>query len=278
MNMEQAESPLVIKTQLFAAMGFDNFINPYTMSLVTFAVIFILMALAKRNPKLVPTGAQNFIEMVIEFVQGMAESLVGKHAAFFFPLFYTLFMFIFFADLMGLIPGSVSPTSRIDVNLGMALIVFLSTHYWGIKEKGLKYFEHFLPPKLPTNSPNFLLNLLMIVIQGALLILMPIIHVIGELVKPVSLTLRLFGNMMAKEKLLAVLALLITVFWAMDPAMKPVAAFPFILRVMIVILGVFVCFVQAFVFMLLAMVYIGGAVQSHEGHDEHGEDHGHAAA
>jgi F-type H+-transporting ATPase subunit a len=224
--------------------------------------------------------------MVMEFVQSSAESQVGKHAAFFFPLFYTIFMFVFFADLMGLIPGSVSPTSRIDVNLGIALIVFLSTHYWGIKEKGLKYFEHFLPPKLPTDSPNLMLRVLMIVIQGALLILMPIIHIVGELVKPVSLTLRLFGNMMAKEKLLAVLALLIVVFWHIVPDGVPMggvlkslaATFPFVLRVMIVILGVFVSFVQAFVFMLLAMVYIGGAVKSHEGHEEHGEDHGHAAA
>jgi len=273
MNMEQAESPLVLNTELFRSMGFDNWINPYTMSLVAFAIVFLLMGIAKSKKQLVPTGAQNFVEMVIDFVQGMAVPLVGKHADFFFPLFFTLFMFIFFADLLGLIPGLVSPTSRVDVNLGMALIVFLSTHYWGIKEKGLKYFEHFLPPSLPTNGPNVVLNILMMVIQGVLLILMPIIHIIGELVKPVSLTLRLFGNMMAKEKLLAVLVLLITVFWGMAPAMKPVAAFPFVLRVMIVILGVFVCFVQAFVFMLLAMVYIGGAVQSHD-HEEH-DEHGH---
>jgi F-type H+-transporting ATPase subunit a len=162
----------------------------------------------------------------------------------------------------------------------MALIIFVSTQVWGVKEKGLKYFEHFLPPKIPTNSPNFILNLLMMVIYAALCVLMPIIHIIGELVKPVSLTLRLFGNMMAKEKLLAVLVLLVTVFWQLSPAIRPLAAFPFILRILIVILGVFVSFVQAFVFMLLAMVYIGGAVQSHDGHDEHEEEpeQGHAAA
>jgi F-type H+-transporting ATPase subunit a len=273
--MYEAENPVFIPTHLFAALGFDNFINPYSVSLLAFAIIFVLMVMARSNPQLVPTGPQNFIEMIIEFIQDMADSFVGKYAPFFFPLFYTLFMFIFFADLMGLVPGLVSPTSRVDVNLGMALIVFLSTHYWGIKEKGLKYFEHFLPPKLPTNSPNVILNILMFVIQAVLMVLMPIIHVIGELVKPVSLTLRLFGNMMAKEKLLAVLVLLITIFWNMSPAMKTVAAFPFVLRVAIVILGVFVSFIQAFVFMLLAMAYIGGAVQSHE---EHGEDHGHAAA
>ena len=110
------------------------------------------------------------------------------------------------------------------------------------------------------------------------MVLMPIIHLIGEFVKPFSLTLRLFGNMMAKEKLLAILVLLITIFWNLSPGFKPFAVFPFVLRVLIVILGVLVCFIQAFVFMLLSMAYIGGAVQSHEGHEEHGEDHGHAAA
>jgi F-type H+-transporting ATPase subunit a len=278
--MEEAENPIVIPTHLFAALGFGNFINPYSMSLLAFAIIFILMTIARSNPQLVPTGVQNFIEMVMEFVQGMADSFVGKQAPFFFPLFYTLFMFIFFADLIGLIPGLVSPTSRVDINLGMALIVFLSTHYWGIKEKGWKYFEHFLPPSLPTNSPNFLLNILMMVIQAVLIVLMPVIHLIGELVKPFSLTLRLFGNMMAKEKLLAILVLLITIFWNLSSGMGGalMATFPFLLRVAIVILGVLVCFIQAFVFMLLSMAYIGGAVQSHEGHEENGEDHGHAAA
>ncbi|HXL72739.1 MAG TPA: FoF1 ATP synthase subunit a, partial [bacterium] len=169
--MHEAESPVFIPTHLFAALGFDNFINPYSVSILAFAIVFLLMMMARSNPQSVPTGAQNFIEMIIEFIQDMADSFVGKHALFFFPLFYTLFMFIFFADLMGLVPGLVSPTSRVDVNLGMALIVFLSTHYWGIKEKGLKYFEHFLPPKLPTNSPNVILNILMFVIQAVLMVL-----------------------------------------------------------------------------------------------------------
>ena len=95
--------------------------------------------------------------MIIDFVQDMAEPQVGKHAPFFFPLFFYLFLFIFFSNLMGLIPGSMSPTSRVDVNVGMALIVFLSTHYFGIKEKGLKkYLSHYLPPPISVDPQSAL--------------------------------------------------------------------------------------------------------------------------
>ena len=93
--------------------------------------------------------------------------------------------------------------------------------------------------------------------------MMPLIHLIGELVKPLSLTMRLFGNMLAKEILLAVLVLLAIDFWAGPAVMKAVSAFPFLLRICIVVFGVFVAFIQAFVFMMLSMVYIGGAVGGH---------------
>jgi len=134
------------------------------------------------------------------------------------------------------------------------------------------YLAHFLPPKI-SGSPNASLpmKLMMGVIYAALCVMMPLIHLIGELVKPVSLTMRLFGNMMAKEKILAVLVLLMMVFWEISPIGKVFSAFPFLLRIFIVVLGVFVSFVQAFVFMLLAMVYIGGAVQEAENHGPEGE-------
>lgn len=278
--MEQAENPIFIHSLIFKFLGFENLINPYSVGLFSMCLVLLVLWIAKSNMKIIPSGAQNFVEMVIDFVQDMSKPIVGKHASFFFPLFFMLFLYIFFSNLMGLIPGLVSPTSRLDVNLGMALIVFFFTHIWGIKEKGFKYFEHFLPPKIPANSPNILLNLLMRLIYLILLVLMPIIHVVGELVRPVSLTFRLFGNMMAKEKLLAVLVFLSSFFLSQNWGMKMVGAFPLFLRVAIVVLGVFVSFVQAFVFMLLAMVYIGGAVQSHEGHEEHGEseEQGHSKA
>src|SRR5579871_3382277 len=267
--MEHAESPIVIPFHLF---GFENGINALTVSWFVTLLLFVLFFLVIRNLKTVPTGLQNFFEMVYDFVHGMAEPLVGKHTDFFFPLFFYLFIFIFFSNLMGLIPGSMSQTSRVDINLGMALIIFFSTHIWGIKEKGLlQYLSHFLPPPIPVEPGAALwLKVMIKTISLALLVMMPLIHVIGELVRPVSLTMRLFGNMMAKEKVLAVSILLMLIILGGSPLMDSVAVLPFFLRVFIMILGVLVSFLQAFVFMLLAMVYIGGAVAEHD-HEEQAE-------
>ena len=260
--MHEAEHPLFIPIRF---LGFDNLLNPVTMTGLAVFLLFFLFYWASRKPQAVPKGAQNFVEMVIEFVQGQAQAQVGKHAPFFFPLFFYLFLFIFFSNLLGLVPGFVSPTSRVDVNLGMVLTVIFSTHFFGIKENGFwRHFAHYLPPKItPDPSAHWAVKLMMRAIFLGLCVMMPVIHLVGDLARPVSLTLRLFGNMMSKEIILAVLILLTTVFWGMSPIGKIFAVVPFFLRVFIVILGVFICFVQAYVFMLLSMIYIGGAVQNH---------------
>ncbi len=265
--MEKALAPIVIPVHF---LGFTNLINCWTLSLVSFTLLFILLAWARFKPQWVPHGVQNFVELSIDFVWNMAEAQVGRHTAFFFPLFFTLFFFIFFSNLMGLIPGLMSPTSRIDVNLGMVLIVIASVHVMGFIEHGfLGYLSHFLPPPIQIDpKAPFFLKLTLRLVSLFLLIMMPLIHLIGELVKPLSLTMRLFGNMLAKEILLAVLVLLAINFWAGPAVMKAVSAFPFLLRVCIVVFGVFVAFIQAFVFMMLSMVYIGGAVGGHGEIDE----------
>ena len=262
-TMETAESPFSIP---FGHFGFENAINPLTVSWFVTILVMVLLFFATRGMKAVPRGLQNFFELIVEFVQDMSEPLVGRHAAFFFPLFFYLFTFILFSNFMGLIPCLISPTSRVDINLGMALVVFLSTHYWGIKEKGpSKYLSHFLPPTIEVDPKSGLgMKIMMKAIIALLWIMMPPIHLIGEFIKPVSLTLRLFGNMVGKEKILGVSILLITAFWGDSFISKFFATMPGVLRVLITILGVFVSFIQAFVFMFLAMVYIGGAVKEHE--------------
>jgi F-type H+-transporting ATPase subunit a len=269
-GIETAESPLSLHGHF---LGFDNLINVSTVSLFVFTLLLVMFLLARRNLKLVPTGLQNFFELVIDFVKDLADPIVGeKYAETFFPFFFYLFLFIFFSNLMGLIPGLLSPTSRVDMNIGMALIVFFSTQIMGIWAKGLSYFAHFLPPKVSADPKSPLaLKLMMNFIYIALLIMMPFIHLAGELIKPVSLTMRLFGNMMGKEKVLGVCIILVLFFWNGAPLFKVMSSFPFLLRIAIVVLGVFISFIQAFVFMLLAMVYIGGAVQSHDEHEEAAE-------
>jgi len=275
LGMHQAEQPILIPF-LKDVEGLQYLINPVTMAVLALGLIGLLWQLACQK-KMVPGGAQNFSEMLLEWIDGLARPLMGRHTDTFLPLLNFLFLYIFFCNLLGLIPGLLSPTSRLDVNVTLAVTVFVLTHLWGVKVKGVKnYLAHFLPPSIDA-PPGLMMGILIWAIRIFMLILMPIIHVVGELAKPISLTMRLFGNIMAKEKLLAVLVLLILIFWPISAFTKALSVVPFVLRALIVVLGVFISFVQAMVFMLLAIMYIGTAVQEHEEHHEaHGEEPAHA--
>jgi F-type H+-transporting ATPase subunit a len=175
---------------------------------------------------------RNFFEYTAESVYGMVEGAMGEHnAARFFPLIGALWMFILFGNLFALIPGFVSPNDTLKTNVGLALLVFFLTHYYGVKEHGLAYFKHFLGPSL------------------ALAPLMLPIELISHLARPMSLAVRLMGNMMADHKV-------VMSFFALVPILVPL---PFLL------LGLLVCLIQALVFCTLAMVYIGMAIE----HEEH---------
>ena len=175
---------------------------------------------------------RNFFEYTAESVYGMVEGAMGEHnAARFFPLIGALWMFILFNNLIGLVPGFISPTDTLKTNVGIALLVFFLTHYFGVKEHGLAYFKHFLGPSL------------------ALAPLMLPIEIISHIARPVSLSVRLMGNMMADHKV-------VMSFFALVPILVPL---PFLL------LGLLICMIQALVFTSLAMVYIGMAIE----HEEH---------
>jgi F-type H+-transporting ATPase subunit a len=177
---------------------------------------------------------RNFFEYTAESVYGMVEGAMGeKNAARFFPLIGALWIFILFSNLIGLIPGFIAPTDTLKTNVGIALLVFLLTHYYGIKEHGLPYFKHFLGPS-PALAP-----------------LMLPIELISHFARPLSLMVRLMGNMMADHKV-------VFSFFALVPVLVPL---PFML------LGLLVCLIQALVFCTLTMVYISMAIE-HE-HDDH---------
>ena len=175
---------------------------------------------------------RNFFEVMTESVYGMVEGAMGEHnAKRFFPLIGALWLFILFGNLIGLVPGFITPNDTIKTNLALALVVFLLTHILGIKEHGFAYFKHFLGPVL------------------WLAPLMVLIELVSHLARPVSLTMRLMGNMVADHKV-------VMSFFALVPLLVPV---PFYL------LGLLVCLIQAIVFCTLTMVYLGMAVE----HEEH---------
>jgi len=221
-----------------------------TMSWVAMAIILVTGALGLFALKRAPSGVQNMVEFGIEWMTDKTKEFMGGNGPKFLPLFFTLFLFIFVSNLLGLVPGFKSPTSNLSVNLALALIIFFATHYFGIKEKGFfGYFKHFMGP------PYWLAPLFFI------------IHMIGELVRPISLTLRLFFNILAKEVLLTLLASLFFAFLALEMP-KVIQGLllsgDFILRPAIILLGSLVSFIQALVFTVLAMIYIGSAIAHEE--------------
>jgi len=217
----------------------DILVNPHTIPhFVSYAflasVFLIVVALIVRSSlKLIPSGTQNVMELVVDAIMNLCEENIGHHwARPMFPFVATIGLFITVCNFFGLIPGFFCPTANINTNAAMAIPVFLATHIYGTRVHKVKYINHFLGP-------------IRSVAALPLMILMFIIEFIGHLARPLTLSVRLFGNMIAKHYLLAVLLLL-------APAFIPTA---------ILVLGVLVCIIQAFVFTLLSTLYLAGAVE-----------------
>jgi len=190
-------------------------------------LLFVLSKLATGSMKMVPSGIQNFMEVVIDGVENMVLETMGPHGRPYFPLIATLAIFILVSNLIGLIPGFYPPTANINTTAACAVIVFLSTHIVGLKQHGFHYLKHFLGPIWWLAPVMFF------------------IEVIGHLSRPVSLTLRLFGNMNGHE-------LVLMIFFGLAPFLVPLP---------MMLMGVLVSFIQAFVFMLLTMIYIQGSLE-----------------
>lgn len=199
--------------------------------------ILIGTAVAVKNKlSLVPRGLQNLMEVFADLFLNLTNSNIGHHwGEKFYPLIGTIGLYILTCNFMGLIPGFDAPTSNINMTASIAVPVFFIYQYYGIKVHGIKYINHFLGP-------------IRSIYALPLMIMMFFIELIGHLVRPVTLSVRLFGNMMAKHMILIILGLL-------APVIVPVA---------ILGLGVLVSIIQAYVFALLATLYIAGAVE--EGH------------
>ena len=196
----------------------------------TWLIIVLLLALsllATKGMKTVPGGLQNFMEAIIGGIENMVVETMGAHGRPFFPLVATLALFILVSNLMGLIPGFFPPTANINTTAACAVVVFVTTHVVGVKEHGVKYIKHFLGPIIWLAPMMFFIEL------------------IGHLSRVISLTLRLFGNMNGHE-------LVLMIFFGLAPFLVPLP---------MMLMGVLVSFIQAFVFMLLAMIYIQGSLE-----------------
>lgn len=229
---------------LMQKLGLPHINDTILMTWGIMLIIVIFGLVITVSLKLIPNRMQAILEIVIEYLYDLSKSIIGKDARFFLPLIGTLALFILFSNLAGLIPGLKSPTANWNTTIALALIVFVLTHFFGIKRKGLKgYLKHYI-------GPIWWLAPLMIPT-----------HIMGELAKPFSLSIRLFANMLAKHLIIGVLSLLIILFSKDLVLFIKTIGIPVLLPPVVMGLGVITCFIQTFVFVLLSMIYIGTAMK-----------------
>ena len=228
------EHPLLLLSLLFDAIGLGSFAHHYPHVLYSWLVMLILIVfgwLASKTVTMVPGKLQNVFEVIIDGIESFQVEMMGEEGRKYFPLIATIGLYVFSCNLLGLFPGLLSPTANINTTLSVALVTFVATHYVGIKYHGIKYIKHFTGTFWPIAW------------------LMLPIEIISHFSRILSLTLRLFGNIMGEDLVLAILMVLAGKFLAPLPMMG---------------LAIFTSFVQAFVFSLLAMLYISGSI--HEAH------------
>jgi F-type H+-transporting ATPase subunit a len=194
--------------------------------------LYIRNSLKKMPNPLVPPSRFNLLhlfEVVIEFILGLMEGIIGPHSERYLPLIGSLFIFIFTCNILGIIPGFLPPTDNINTNAACAIIVFLVYNYYGFKEHGWKYIRQFTGPIIWLAPMMF------------------VIEIFSHLFRPFSLSVRLFGNIFGDHMVLQIFSDLV----------------PFLVPCIFMVLGMVVSLIQAFIFAALATVYIGLAV-SHE--------------
>jgi F-type H+-transporting ATPase subunit a len=205
----------------------SNMYNQIVYMWLYMLFLILIAFLATRAIKMVPGILQNFMEVIVEGLRGLLLDNMGPHGMIFFPLIATIAVFIFTANMAGIIPGFYSPTANMNTNAAMALVVFLLTHIVGVRIHGFKYLKQFMGP-----------------VWWMAPIMLPI-ELIGHIARPLSLTMRLFGNIAGEDLVLGVLLLLV----------------PYVVPLPFLALMIFTSVLQAFVFSLLAMMYISGAME-----------------
>ena len=246
--------PVVLAAGNAVGYEFENPAEPipnYMVMVGFITLVITALGLVVRSRLSVenPGKLQIVLEDIVRAIRGLLEEWIGPTGPRYMPLVATLGIFILVSNYSGLVPGLMAPTSSINVTLGCALTIWVYYHFQGIKAQGIgPYLKHFAAP------------------PGAPIILAPImlpIEIISHFSRVMSLSLRLFGNVFGEELVIAILFSII----------------PFLVPLPMMLLGLVTGGLQAFIFMLLSIIYLQGAVAVEHHHDEHGHDapHGHEA-
>lgn len=230
--------------------GIDlSFTNSTLWMVIVLAVVSTIMIYGSSQRSVVPGRLQSLAEMAYEFVASTMTGVMGKDGLKFFPFVFSLFMFVLASNLLGLIPGSFTVTSQIIVTAALALLVISIVVIYGVVKHGSHFFGLFVPSGVP----------------GWLLPFMVLIEAVSFLSRPVSLSLRLFGNMLAGHIALKVFGGFVVALLGSGAVLSyAIAPLPLLLAVALTALEVLVAVLQAYVFAILTCVYLNDAL--HPGH------------
>ena len=221
--------------------GIDiSYTNSALLMTIAVAAVSALIVLSMRNAALVPGRWQSIAEMSYEFVADMVDTNAGHGARQFLPFVFTLFMFILFANLLGLVPWSFTVTSHIIVTFALAALVFVGVTIIGIIKHGAHFLRLFVPAGVP----------------AILLVLLVPIEVLSYFIRPFTLAIRLFANMLAGHTMLAI-------FGGFAASIGLLAIFPVGINIALIGIELLVAVLQAYVFAVLTCLYLRDALHLH---------------
>ena len=225
--------------------GIDaSFTNSSLMMVIVVSLVTLFLTAGMRKNAMVPGRFQTMVEMAYEFVANMVKENVGKEGKQYFPFIFTLFMFILGCNLLGMIPYSFTVTSHIVVTFAMAAVVFVGVTLIGFLKHGLGFLKLFVPGGTPI----------------ALLPLIVPIEIISYLTRPISLSVRLFANMLAGHLMMKVFAGFVISLGSIGVAGYFGAVLPFAFNIFMTGLEILVAFLQAYVFAILTCIYLNDAM------------------
>lgn len=242
--------------------GLQHIIGEHTFFALVAALLLLLFAVKARaalkiaNEPVVPVaelGSRNIAELLVQLVMSQSDAIIGTRGRKYVPFFATFFFFILLSNLLGLVPGFVPPTGNLNTTLGLALVSFVGYNVIGGREQGINYLKHFFGPMTSLPGKSIIGKLALVPVLLISVIFFFILETFSHGFRPVSLSLRLFGNMMGDHQV-------IEAFISLTKLVIPVAFY---------LMGTLVSVIQAFVFTLLSMIYVALAV-SHGDDEEHG--------
>ena len=243
--VEQFTIKALFQLELF---GYDvSFTNSALFMILTVLLSVIYLTYAMRRREMIPGRMQASAEMLYEFISDMVKSNVGNEGRPFFPFVFTLFIFLLFGNMLGLIPYSYTFTSQIIVTFVLAAFIFVGVTLVALIKHGMHFFTFFVPPGAPKVLIPFLI----------------IIEVISYFVRPVSLSVRLFANMLAGHTMLKVFAGLAVMITGAGGVAVAGSILPFLALVGLTGLEVLVAGLQAYVFTILTCMYLNDALHLH---------------